>query len=114
MPDSEQAPGERRAYVRLPSELAATCSPAGTAREPAWPGRVRDLSPGGIGLLLQHRFRPGTTLVIDLREGTGARRQTVRARVVHATAVLDDGNPCWLLGCAFDEPLSEEEFAALR
>jgi hypothetical protein len=49
-----------------------------------------------------------------LRESAGALLRTVRAHVVHATAILDDGNPCWLLGCAFDRPLTEAEFFALR
>ena len=105
---------DRRAYLRISSDLAATCNVARRALEPAWPGRVHDISPGGIGLILQHRFGPGTALLVDLRENAGAVLRTVRARVVHATAILDDGNPCWLLGCVFDNPLDEAEFAALR
>jgi hypothetical protein len=105
---------ERRAYVRLASDLAATCRPAGRAQSVSWPGKVRDISLGGVGLLMRHRFRPGTYLAVELRESTGQSLRTVLARVVHATAVSVDGNPCWLLGCAFDEPLSEEEFRALR
>jgi hypothetical protein len=104
---------DRRACVRIPSDLAATCCVA-ASREPVWPGRVRDISPEGIGLILQHRFSPGTPLMIDLRESAGAELRTLRARVVHATSVLDDGNPCWLLGCAFDQPLDQDVFAALR
>jgi hypothetical protein len=105
---------DRRAGVRLPSALAATCGLAGRTREPVWPGMVRDISQGGIGLILQHRFRPGTTLLVELRQSAGAVLRTIRVRVVHATAVLDDGNPCWLLGCAFDHPLDEAELSSLR
>jgi PilZ domain len=106
--------GDRRAGVRIPSDLAATCGLAGRAREPVWPAKVRGISLAGIGLILQHRFRPGTTLMVDLRESGGAVLRTVRARVVHATAFLDDGNACWLLGCVFDHHLDEEEASALR
>jgi hypothetical protein len=105
---------ERRAYVRLASDLAATCSPAGRLREPGWPARVRDIAAGGVGLFLQHRFRPGTALTIELRASTGKLLCTVTARVAHATAVLVDGHHGWLLGCAFDCPLAGEEFAALQ
>jgi hypothetical protein len=105
---------ERRTYVRLASDLAATCSAAGPLREVGWPARVQDISPAGVGLLLQHCFRPGTALTVELRDSTGMLLRTVIARVVHATAVLVDGNPCWLVGCCFDCRLSEEEFAALR
>ncbi|HYT93822.1 MAG TPA: PilZ domain-containing protein, partial [Gemmataceae bacterium] len=78
-----------------------------------WPGRVRDISLGGVGLLLRHRFRPGTILEVELRSNTGALLRAVSVRVVHATAVLMDGNPCWHLGCAFPQPLSDEEFREL-
>ena len=105
---------DRRAGVRIPSDLAASCGRAAHAHEPIWPGKVRDISQEGIGLILEHRFRPGTTLMVELRESAGAVLRTVRARVVHATALLEEGNPCWLLGCVFDQPLDEEEFSALR
>jgi hypothetical protein len=105
---------ERRAYVRLESDLTAACRrPAGRSLEPGWTAKVRDLSPGGIGLLLRHRFRPGTVLTLDLRDGTGRLLRTVSARVVHVTPLLVEGIPTWLLGCAFDQPLSDEAFRAL-
>jgi hypothetical protein len=124
---------DRRAFVRLASELAVCCRPAErpaervaeraaertsqrTAPRPhdvGWPGRVRDISRGGVGLILQHRFRPGTELSIELRENSGKLLRTVGARVAHASAVLVDGSPCWLLGCSFAEPLSDEEWQAL-
>src|ERR1700687_4210147 len=84
---------ERRSYVRLAGDLAATCSAAGGLREVGWPARVQDISQGGVGLLLQHCFRPGTALTVELRESTSKLLRTVIARVVHATAVLVDGNP---------------------
>jgi hypothetical protein len=34
-------------------------------------------------------------------------------RVVHATAVLVEGAHSWLLGCAFDQPLSNDELQGL-
>ena len=108
---------ERRAYVRIASDRAVRCTAADRSadrcREPGWPGRLRDVSQGGCGLLSQHRFRPGTVLLIDLREGEGNTRRSLRAEVVHATAHLSDGTPCWLLGCRFDEPLSDVELAAI-
>ena len=105
---------ERRTYVRLASDLEATCRSTGGIREAGWPGSVHDISQGGIGLLLSHCFQAGTELAIELREHSGAIRRVVRARVVHAQATNDGGNPAWLLGCAFDSPLSEEELEALR
>ena len=105
---------DRRASVRISSHLAATCGLGARSRDPMWPGKVQDISQGGIGLIVQHRFRPGTALMVDVRESTGAVLRTLRVSVVHATAILDAGNPCWLLGCVLDHPLDEEEFSALR
>jgi hypothetical protein len=105
--------GERRVYVRLPSELDVDCHLSGRSPDVCWPGQVRNISPGGIGLVMRHRFRPGTALVVELRGLTGALLRTVPARVIYASAVSAHGHPCWLLGCAFDEPLPEEDVRAL-
>jgi hypothetical protein len=121
-PDAVPAPdpaatsqADRRAYVRLRSDLAGTCRVAGQSQEVGWPGRVRDISQGGIGLLLRHRFRPGTALEVELRGSNGNPLRTVSVQIIHATSVLVDGNQqCWLLGCSFDQPLSAEEFEQLR
>src|SRR5262245_55406065 len=105
---------ERRAFVRLASELVTSCRPSDSAREVSWPGKVRDMSLGGIGLVLQHRFRPGTTLDVELRDAAGKPIGVVQARVVHATAIREEERSCWLLGCSFHGPLTEEEFESLR
>lgn len=104
---------ERRAFVRLTSDLTVDCRPAGHGLLVSWPGSVRDISRGGLGLQLRHRFRPGTRLTVELRNRTGPAVHTVRVRVVHATAVLEHGSHAWLLGCVFDEPLAEEIWDAL-
>jgi hypothetical protein len=74
---------------------------------------VRDISCGGVGLILRHRFRPGTFLAVELRTANGKLLRSLLARVVHVTPVLVEGNPSWLLGCAFDQPLSDDEFQTL-
>ena len=104
---------ERRAFVRMASDLAVTCRAADRLRDAGWPGKLRDISQGGVGLLLRHRFRPGTVLDAELQDGTGKSLRTVRVKVVHTTAVLVEGVSCWLLGCALEQPLSDEEFRAL-
>jgi hypothetical protein len=122
MPDPNPAPdagrpeafrGERRAYVRVATDLAAVCRPPSHLSDIGWPGQVRDLSQSGVGLVLRHRFEPGMRLEVEVRSSTGALLRTVVARVAHATPVSAGGTPVWLLGCAFDRPLTAEEFAAL-
>jgi hypothetical protein len=122
MPEREPTPdgepstslrADRRAFVRVASDLIATCSTGARRQEVSWPGTVHDVSQGGIGLILRHRFTPGMRLLVELRESTGTLVRHVAARVVHVRPVLFDGNHCWQTGCAFDEPLSEEELQTL-
>lgn len=93
---------ERRAFVRLASELTANCRAAGSKAAVSWPGKVRNISQGGLALVVRHRFRSGTYLEAELRDRSGRVCRTVRLRVVHTTAVSDQGSHAWLLGCAFD------------
>jgi hypothetical protein len=101
---------ERRAFVRVPSTLEGRCRLAGRSHDVSWPGQVRDISRGGVGLVCQHRFRPGTQLEIEFRHADGRLLRTIAARVAHATPLFIDGRHAWLLGCAFDRPLDETEF----
>jgi hypothetical protein len=104
---------ERRAYVRLETDLPVTCRPKGRKIDVGWPGRVRDISQGGIGLLLRHRFESGTVLIVELRGSGGPLARAMTLRVVHATAVMDGATPSWLHGCAFDQLLGPAEIEAL-
>jgi hypothetical protein len=100
---------ERRACVRFAREKDVTCQPVTPLRthpeSTAWMGRVRDVSPAGIGLNMSRRFEPGSELIVELAGGPdGVLR--LPARVVHATL---EENGCWIIGCAFATPLSQEE-----
>ena len=68
---------------------------------------VRNISANGIGLLLTHRLEPGTKLDVELRSRSIVTRV---AQVVHSTK-QETG---WLVGCTFDNPLSEPELQQLR
>jgi hypothetical protein len=104
---------ERRAWVRYGTDLQATCRGAGPPREVGWPARVKDISAGGVGLLLRHRFRPGTILAVELHGASGGCVRVLAVRVVHATPRTVDSESCWLMGCMFVEPLSDNELQTL-
>jgi hypothetical protein len=104
---------ERRAFVRYASDLNASCRPAGTAREAGWFARVQDISACGLGLLLRHRFRPGTPLLVEWKRADGTALGVLAARVVHAVAIREGGDLWWRVGCAFDRPLTDDELRAL-
>ena len=104
---------------------------------------ARDVSEGGLGLLLDRPLAPGTILALQLRGGRPGTSVTRMARVVHVRRHLPVKNPpwvkkrrlfrellsfltpragrgtpdencIWLVGCSLSPPLSEDELESLR
>jgi hypothetical protein len=100
---------ERRAWVRYASSCDVTCQGGGALRDAGWPGKVLDISVGGIGLLLRHRFPPGAPLIIELKRAGSNFHRTISVRVMHSRPVIAQGDPCWLVGCALSQHLTEAE-----
>jgi hypothetical protein len=73
-------------------------------------GRVRDISAGGIALLLNHRFEPGTALIVELSAKSKVASRPRPVRVVHVTP---EKNGRWIIGCAFVSKLSADELQGL-
>jgi hypothetical protein len=74
-----------------------------SGQEIYYSARVQDISQGGVRLLVNQRFEPGTVLRILLNKA-------VEARLVHATPT---GENKWALGCEFAMTLSEQEIQNL-
>src|SRR5690349_15853996 len=82
---SEPRAAERRATVRYPSTLVSSLKPFGARNEAAWEAEIRDVSAGGMGLIVRRRFERGTLLAIEpARPGADA-PPLLLAQVVHAT-----------------------------
>jgi len=75
--------------------------------------KLLNISCTGLGLLMQHRFQPGSPLEVELQSRSSDLRRGLRVRVIHASAVRSDGHASWLIGCTLVEPLSEEELRGL-
>ena len=105
---------ERRAWVRMPKDQQVSCQPLAASTteesETAWLGTVRDISAGGVALVLNRRFEPGSLLIIDLSAKTKTASQPRPVRVVHATT---ERKGRWIIGCAFASPLSQEELQSI-
>jgi hypothetical protein len=101
---------DRRAAVRFPCDLGSTCRPFALVAEAHWPGRVVNLSCGGVGLLLPRRFEAGTLLNVELQLANGARSGPLLARVIHVRYEQDG---TWLVGSAWIHPLTPEELQDL-
>ena len=102
---------DRRAWVRFDTDLDAVCQSNRGVQ--GWAGTVVNISQGGIGLLLRHRFRQGTPLLVEIKNRCGNSLRAVHVRVRHVTAHFDNQDCCWMLGCEFVNPLPEKDVEEL-
>ncbi len=93
---------DRRRWVRYPANLGTFWQTV-TGQEICYSARVQDISQGGVRILVNQRFEPGTLLRILLNKA-------VEARLVHATPTTDHK---WALGCEFTAVLTEQEVQKL-
>jgi hypothetical protein len=103
---------ECRVWERQPCDLQTFCQPiaARADNDVMWPARLRDISPGGAGLVVGRRYEPRSVLAVEFPGNGAIPTDVLFARVVHATALADG---YWLLGCAFASELSEFEIQNL-
>jgi hypothetical protein len=73
-------------------------------------GRVKDISLGGIGLLLCCPLKSGTRLLIQIKNARAGIAYDLAARVVHS---FRKPRNQWLVGCAFARELSQFELDQL-
>ena len=78
--------------------------------EEFWPLVIRDLSVGGVGVLVARRFELGTELSIELSAGPDVPPRRLSAKVVR---IIPEKTGHWTHGCAFAKQLSEEELRTL-
>jgi hypothetical protein len=101
-----------RVHERRLCDLLTHCQPLPNrlADELTWPGKVRDISVSGVGLIVGRRFERGTTLWIELPAAAEEEPRILRARVAHATRT-PDGH--WLLGCALVSEIDADDLEEL-
>jgi hypothetical protein len=104
--ESDGGPEDRRAFERHPTDVEVLCRPLGGSRDDAWHARLQNISPGGVGLLLERRFEAGTMLVVDLAAPAAGRSRTLMARVMHVSAQAARE---WRLGVALLREVTPEE-----
>ena len=111
---------ERRSSVRFAVGVGSSCTintsvfdsdPDDSSDASAsWPLLVRDVSSGGVGILLARRCEPGTELLIELMTENGQEPRSLPVRVVR---VRRDSLGHWIHGCEFLSPLGSRELTAV-
>ena len=113
VPSSPNSPDpggiERRASTRYPCNLATSCRLIAAVEGDDWPGRVRNISGGGVSLVLSHPVDAGTLLAVELRSMTRNFSRAVQVRVVYC---IEHPSGDYILGGAFTQPLSDDELKA--
>jgi c-di-GMP-binding flagellar brake protein YcgR len=100
---------ERRVWVRHPADVNTTCQTAEAGPGERLPALVRNISQGGISLLLGRSFEAGEMLSIELPGAAEGTIYTVLACVVHVRPKNDDE---WAVGCTFSRELSDDDLQA--
>jgi len=101
--------GERRVLTRFSCEQALPQWRA-LVGESLKTGLIRDISPVGIGLLLDHEIDPQRRLRIELQSKTGALWHLKVLDVIHATPRNEEG---WIVGGSFPAPLTDDQLKDL-
>jgi c-di-GMP-binding flagellar brake protein YcgR len=108
-PKNAGADEDRRIWVRHPSDVQTVVQQAGNGVDTRLSARVRNVSRGGINLVLGKPLKAGDMISIDLPGGTPESASAVLACVVH---VHQEGEEEWALGCTFSEELSDDDLTA--
>src|SRR5262245_24953872 len=102
-PNVTEKPLECRIFRRFACSMQATCRLVGSTESP-WLAMVQDVSPGGVGIVMDRSIEPGTQLIIEITDAPGAVAAVFLAAVAHASE-RSDGT--WLIGCSFVNEMSK-------
>jgi c-di-GMP-binding flagellar brake protein YcgR len=100
---------DRRQSDRYPTQEKTSVRPANSSDTKRYPAQVRNISLGGINLLVGKAFDPGQLLSIELPTADRKSTFSVLLCVVHISQVGDEQ---WSLGGTFARELSEEDLEA--
>lgn len=98
---------ERRFWIRYPADLNSSVQLADHPGEDRVPARIRDISRGGVNLLVEQRFEPGQLLSLEMPCSDDPERIfNLLACVIRAGAAPGGRHA---LGCVFSRELTEED-----
>lgn len=109
-PRGDASGPERRVWVRSLSDVETNCKIAEAPATGRMSARIRNISRGGVNLLVPQPLEPGALLSIELPGSSPGDEYFVLACVIHSV-VQPSGD--WGLGCTFARELTEEEVHSL-
>jgi hypothetical protein len=101
--------GDRRAWVRYPCNMETACLTEADLAGCA--ATVRNISLGGMSLIVERPFASGTLLKVEVHSALENTPQMLCVRVIHVAPQPDN---TWSLGCAFARELSDHTLRAFR
>src|ERR1700722_2973857 len=101
---------ERRLWVRHPASLSTTVRPTSNGRTLRISSRIKDISRGGVHLVVDHAFEPGQLITVELPLAGEEKTQSVLACIVR---VNEESGGQWALGCIFSQELADEDLEGL-
>jgi hypothetical protein len=101
---------ERRGAERHECNVQTEGYQLGAHGSKSWVATVTNISATGVALVLRHRVKPGTVLVIKFQSGNLNLSRPIPVRVMH---VQPQSEGTWLHGCAFVRKVREEDLRSL-
>jgi hypothetical protein len=108
-PPGEIVQDDRRAWDRYPSSAEVSVQAAEEGGGTRQTAAVRDVSRGGIKLIVRNVYAAGDMVRVDLPGGTPGATDSILACVIQVRA---ESNDSWAIGCVFCEELNDDELGA--
>lgn len=102
---------EGRDHLRYQFTTEPLCFVGLTSTAECQPAHLRDISPGGVGLLVNCPVDPGTAVPVELLSRRRTKKHVKLLRVIHCQPV--DAR-CWSIGGTFLRELSSDEWVSIR
>jgi hypothetical protein len=103
---SEAVETDRRVWVRYPCDVEASFQPANLPDSQRLSAQVRNISRGGINLMLSCPVEIGAFLSVELPTASARATSTVLAYVARVTPATEGE---WSIGCSFASELSDSD-----
>jgi hypothetical protein len=97
---------DRRVWTRYSSNLATSCRIKAALANGSASARVRNISGGGISLVVSHPADTGAVVPLELKSTLRSFTRTLELRVLYC---VEHPGGDWILGGEFVQPLDEEE-----